>query len=130
MVSGMESLGGTEEYRVVEAVENGRITKPVIGWCIGTIANHFYSGVQFGHAGASASSDIEGVLRVDMWRGLGCSEEEIGRFIDSGTLNAFLVLGRSIGFIGHILDEKRLNMPMYRHPFDDILYDVITPPAD
>jgi len=23
-----------------------------------------------------------------------------------------------------LLDEKRLNMPLYRHPFDDILYDV------
>ena len=65
-----------------------------------------------------------GVLMVDMWRGLGYSEEDIDQFIDSGTLNAFFVLGRSIGFIGHILDEKRLNMPMYRHPFDDILYDV------
>jgi len=65
-----------------------------------------------------------GVLMVDMWRGLDYSEEEIERFIESGTLNAFFVLGRSIGFIGHILDEKRLNMPMYRHPFNDILYDV------
>jgi len=65
-----------------------------------------------------------GVLMVDMWRGLGYDDAEIDRFIDSGTLNAFFVLGRSIGFIGHILDEKRLNMPMYRHPFDDILYDV------
>lgn len=65
-----------------------------------------------------------GVLMVDMWRGLDYKEEEIDRFIDSGTLNAFFVLGRSIGFIGHILDEKRLNMPMYRHPFNDILYDV------
>jgi ATP-citrate lyase alpha-subunit len=65
-----------------------------------------------------------GVLMVDMWRGLGYNEEEIECFIDSGTLNAFFVLGRSIGFIGHILDEKRLNMPMYRHPFNDILYDV------
>lgn len=65
-----------------------------------------------------------GVLMVDMWRGLNYSEEDIERFIESGTLNAFFVLGRSIGFIGHILDEKRLNMPMYRHPFNDILYDV------
>jgi ATP-citrate lyase alpha-subunit len=65
-----------------------------------------------------------GVLMVDMWRGLDYGEEEIDQFIDSGTLNAFFVLGRSIGFIGHILDEKRLNMPMYRHPFNDILYDV------
>jgi len=68
-----------------------------------------------------------GVLMVDMWRGLGYPDEEIDQFIESGTLNAFFVLGRSIGFIGHILDEKRLGMPMYRHPFDDILYDVNKP---
>jgi ATP-citrate lyase alpha-subunit len=67
-----------------------------------------------------------GVLMVDMWRGLGYPESDIDQFIESGTLNAFFVLGRSIGFIGHILDEKRLDMPMYRHPFDDILYDVAT----
>ena len=65
-----------------------------------------------------------GILMVDMWRALGYSEEEIDEFIESGTLNAFFIVGRSIGFIGHILDEKRLAMPMYRHPFDDILYDV------
>lgn len=65
-----------------------------------------------------------GILMVDMWRALGYSEEEIDEFISSGTLNAFFIVGRSIGFIGHILDEKRLAMPMYRHPMDDILYDV------
>jgi len=65
-----------------------------------------------------------GILMVDMWRALGYSEEEIDEFIESGTLNAFFIVGRSIGFIGHILDEKRLAMPMYRHPMDDILYDV------
>jgi len=65
-----------------------------------------------------------GILMVDMWRALGYSEDEINEFIESGTLNAFFIVGRSIGFIGHILDEKRLAMPMYRHPMDDILYDV------
>jgi len=65
-----------------------------------------------------------GILMVDMWRALGYTEEEINEFISSGTLNAFFIVGRSIGFIGHILDEKRLAMPMYRHPMDDILYDV------
>lgn len=65
-----------------------------------------------------------GILMVDMWRALGYSETEIDEFIESGTLNAFFIVGRSIGFIGHILDEKRLAMPMYRHPMDDILYDV------
>lgn len=65
-----------------------------------------------------------GVLMVDMWRSLGYSEDEIDGFIETGTLNALFVVGRSIGFIGHILDEKRLGMPMYRHPTDDILYSV------
>jgi len=65
-----------------------------------------------------------GILMVDMWRALGYSEEDINEFIESGTLNAFFIVGRSIGFIGHVLDEKRLAMPMYRHPMDDILYDV------
>jgi len=65
-----------------------------------------------------------GILMVDMWRALGYPEEEINEFIESGTLNAFFIVGRSIGFIGHVLDEKRLAMPMYRHPMDDILYDV------
>lgn len=65
-----------------------------------------------------------GILMVDMWRALGYTEIEIDEFITSGTLNSFFIVGRSIGFIGHILDEKRLAMPMYRHPMDDILYDV------
>ncbi|MBS4067290.1 MAG: citrate/2-methylcitrate synthase [Sulfurimonas sp.] len=65
-----------------------------------------------------------GILMVDMWRALGYADEEIDVFINAGALNAFFILGRSIGFIGHILDEKRLGMPMYRHPMDDILYDV------
>ncbi len=65
-----------------------------------------------------------GILMVDMWHALGYPEDEIDEFISSGTLNAFFIVGRSIGFIGHVLDEKRLAMPMYRHPMDDILYDV------
>jgi ATP-citrate lyase alpha-subunit len=65
-----------------------------------------------------------GILMVDMWRALEYTDEEINVFIEAGALNAFFILGRSIGFIGHILDEKRLAMPMYRHPMDDILYDV------
>lgn len=68
-----------------------------------------------------------GVLLVDMFRNLGYTDEEIDELINAGAFNAFFVLGRSIGFIGHILDEKRLAMPLYRHPWDDILYDVKRP---
>ena len=31
-------------------------------------------------------------------------------------------LARSIGMIGHILDQKRLGEGLYRHPTEDILY--------
>jgi histidyl-tRNA synthetase len=37
-------VGGTEEYKVIDAIKEGKITKPVIAWCIGTIAKHFSSG--------------------------------------------------------------------------------------
>jgi ATP citrate (pro-S)-lyase len=52
-------VGGVEEYRVIEAVRNGTITKPVVAWAIGTCASLFKTEVQFGHAGASANSDLE-----------------------------------------------------------------------
>jgi ATP-citrate lyase alpha-subunit len=37
-------------------------------------------------------------------------------------LNGLFALGRSIGLIGHILDQKRLGSRLYRHPTDDIAY--------
>ena len=32
------------------------------------------------------------------------------------------VLGRTIGLVGHALDQKRLHQPLYRHPWDDVMY--------
>ncbi|TRY79451.1 hypothetical protein TCAL_07559 [Tigriopus californicus] len=52
-------VGGTEEYRVCEAIKNGTITKPIVAWCIGTCADMFSTDVQFGHAGASAGGAAE-----------------------------------------------------------------------
>ncbi len=64
-----------------------------------------------------------GVCFVDMLRGCGCfTEEEVQEIVDLGYLNAIFVVGRSIGLIGHILDQKRLKQPLYRHPWDDIAY--------
>jgi succinyl-CoA synthetase alpha subunit len=63
-----------------------------------------------------------GVLSCDMLRGLGYSREETIEFVKLGGLNAFFVLGRSIGFMGHIMDQKRLSSRLYRHPWDDIAY--------
>jgi ATP citrate (pro-S)-lyase len=52
-------VGGTEEYRVIEAVKSGKVTKPIVAWAIGTCAKMFTSEVQFGHAGSMANSDME-----------------------------------------------------------------------
>jgi citrate synthase len=63
-----------------------------------------------------------GVLCCDMLRGIGYSRDEVREFVDLGILNALFVLGRSIGFMGHIMDQKRLKSRLYRHPWDDINY--------
>ncbi|KAJ7621802.1 citrate synthase-like protein [Mycena polygramma] len=52
-------VGGVEEYRVIDAVKNGRITKPIVAWAIGTCAKMFDTEVQFGHAGSMADSEME-----------------------------------------------------------------------
>ena len=65
-----------------------------------------------------------GVLFVDLLAAIGYTDEEIQRLTDMGFFNAVFLLGRSIGFMGHYFDQKRLNQGLYRHPLDDILYDV------
>jgi ATP-citrate lyase alpha-subunit len=65
-----------------------------------------------------------GVLFVDMLKNLKYGDEEIKEMIDMGFFNAFFIIGRTMGFMGHFFDQKRLKTPLYRHPWDDILYDV------
>ena len=63
------------------------------------------------------------VCFVDMLRSCGAfSNEEADDMIRNGCLNGLFVLGRSMGFIGHFLDQKRLKQGLYRHPWDDISY--------
>ena len=50
------------------------------------------------------------------------TKEEADEIVDLGYLNALFVCGRSIGFIGHIFDQKRLSQPLWRVPYDDIAY--------
>lgn len=52
-------VGGTEEYRIVEAIKEGRIKKPLVCWVTGTIASKMTGEVQFGHAGAKAGAANE-----------------------------------------------------------------------
>ena len=52
-------VGGTLEYEIIEAIKNGKLTKPIVAWCTGTCADYFSYDVQFGHAGALAQSNLE-----------------------------------------------------------------------
>jgi len=64
-----------------------------------------------------------GVLFLDLLHSCSLfSKEEIKEIIDVGYLNGFFVVGRSIGLIGHALDQKRMRQPLYRHPWEDVLY--------
>ncbi len=63
-----------------------------------------------------------GVLLVDLMKSLNLTDKEIEERINAGLLNAFFVLGRSIGIIGHIIDQKLLKSKLYRTPYDDVLY--------
>ncbi len=64
-----------------------------------------------------------GASFVDMLRSCGVfSREEADELIEHGILNGLFVLGRSVGLIGHFIDQKRLKQPLYRHPTEDISY--------
>ncbi|CAB3370651.1 Hypothetical predicted protein [Cloeon dipterum] len=70
--------------------------------------------------------NVDGVIAVsfvDMLRNTGSfTREEAQEYIEMGSINSLFVLGRSIGFIGHFMDQKRLRQGLYRHPWDDISY--------
>merc|ERR1719271_748273 len=83
MVVLLGEVGGVDEYEVMEAVKEGKITKPIVAWCLGTAASSFSFDVQFGHAGAQARGDMEtaraknaamkatGIIVPDSFTGLG-----------------------------------------------------------
>ncbi|CAH2000171.1 unnamed protein product [Acanthoscelides obtectus] len=70
--------------------------------------------------------NVDGVIAcafVDMLRNCGSfTSEEAQEYINIGAINSLFVLGRSIGFIGHYMDQRRLKQGLYRHPWDDISY--------
>lgn len=64
-----------------------------------------------------------GVAFVDLLRSCGAfTKEEANDYIKMGVLNGLFVVGRSIGFVGHFIDQKRLKQGLYRHPTEDISY--------
>lgn len=64
-----------------------------------------------------------GILFVDLMSSCEAfSKEEMDEIVDIGYLNGLFVLARSIGIIGHVLDQKRLKTGLYRHPWDDVCF--------
>jgi len=64
-----------------------------------------------------------GICFVDLMESCGkFTKEEVQMYVDLGALNALFVIGRSIGMVGHIIDQKRNKQGLYRHAFDDIAY--------
>ncbi|HPQ81534.1 MAG TPA: citrate/2-methylcitrate synthase, partial [bacterium] len=59
MIAALGEIGGTEELKIVDALREGRIKKPLVIWVTGTCSKMFPAGVQFGHAGAKADSALE-----------------------------------------------------------------------
>jgi ATP citrate (pro-S)-lyase len=60
---------------------------------------------------------------VDLLRHCGAFDKtEADELLNNGCLNGLFVAGRTIGFIGHFIDQKRLKQGLYRHPWDDISY--------
>jgi len=60
-----------------------------------------------------------GICFADLLR-IEFGNELANEYINMGALNGLFVLGRTIGLMGHYLDQNRLKQPLYRHPWDDI----------
>jgi ATP-citrate lyase alpha-subunit len=61
-------------------------------------------------------------ILLDIFESIGMDDDEITLYIEAGIFNAFFILARSIGFIGHALDQKRLGEPLYRSEWAGIHY--------
>eukprot|EP00882_Tetradesmus_deserticola_P034023 GHRQ01038915.1.p1 GENE.GHRQ01038915.1~~GHRQ01038915.1.p1 ORF type:complete len:327 (+),score=119.56 GHRQ01038915.1:166-1146(+) len=59
MIVVLGELGGQDEYSLVSALKEGKVTKPVVAWVSGTCAKLFKSEVQFGHAGARSTGESD-----------------------------------------------------------------------
>jgi ATP citrate (pro-S)-lyase len=69
--------------------------------------------------------NVDGFIATSMIDGLqnaGLTQEEIKEYIDYDMFNGFFMLGRTVGLIGHHIDQKRLKQPLFRFPTIDITY--------
>lgn len=67
------------------------------------------------------------MLMLQVLEDIGCDKKTIEMYIDADLFNGLFVAARTIGFIGHHIDQKRLRHGLYRTPWDMINYDVADP---
>jgi ATP-citrate lyase alpha-subunit len=67
---------------------------------------------------------ISGALWLDLLKSLGYTDEEVKELVEEGILTSINVLARTIGYIGHHLEQNRLKENLYRVPYDDVLYSL------
>ena len=63
-----------------------------------------------------------GAMMLDLMTDLWYDKVTIQSYLDADVLNGLFILARSIGFIGHHIDQKRLWEWLYRTSRDNILY--------
>ncbi|MDA9129367.1 ATP citrate synthase [Candidatus Gracilibacteria bacterium] len=61
-------------------------------------------------------------MLLDIFDDLGMDYDEKKMYVDVGVFNGLFLFARSIGFIGHAIDQKRLGEGLYRTSWNDILY--------
>ena len=69
--------------------------------------------------------NVDGLIAaslLDLFENINMDLEEIELIINEGLLNGFFVLGRTIGFIGHWFDQRRLKQKLYRKNKNQIKY--------
>lgn len=88
-------LGGRDEYALADMISSGAVTKPVVTYIAGTVAELFETPPQFGHAKAmAASSDETARAKAAALRAAGARSAttfaEFAQFIDDlpGTVEA------------------------------------------
>jgi ATP citrate (pro-S)-lyase len=68
--------------------------------------------------------NVDGFIAVSILDGLlhHFSTEHVEKLLELDIFNAFFILGRTIGFIGHHIDQKMLGTDLYRMPQERVGY--------
>lgn len=61
-------------------------------------------------------------MLLDIFDDIWMNSDEVQMYIEAGIFNGLFLLSRTIGFIGHAIDQKRLGEWLHRTSWDDILY--------